>query len=532
MFHYFLNLNLRAKLIWAMAVMTSIFIIVVTFIFIYKLHTTTNENHERFLRRDGEITGKSIAPGLDFGDKASVNDAYATVKGSLEFIISYDSEGKVFISFFKETQKEKAIQEVLDKNIKGWRNSRQKDWLFDESSYRIYILPVVNSVGNEIGVLALGASTDPIYSELRGNLISGSILLIVFIGLSIMLAYALSNIFSKPISGIVERIKDISEGEGDLTKRIQVNTKDEIGELAQAFNMFVDKLQNMIRQIAGTTNLLNNSVTLINSLSNKVADGAEQQSNKATVVAVASEEMSSTIMQNSSNTNDAVELTRSAHEAVRMGRYVVNDTKKGLDRISSMVSESAQTILELGKTTAQIGRVVEVINDITDQINLLSLNASIEAATAGEYGRGFAVVAEEIKKLAERTNQSTTEITLMIEKIQKAMADSIRSMERGTKEVERGRELGNKTVEAFNDILQANNQVMEMISSISTASNEQNRTAEEISNNIENIATIAKTTAEGVRKIDIETDELSAQTNTLKSLVGQFKLENHETPQA
>ncbi len=527
MLHYFMNLNLRSKLIWTMAVLTSVVIIVVTFIFIYKLHTTTDGNHERFLRRDGEITGKSIAPGLDFGDKASVSDAYATVKGSLEFIISYDAEGKMFLSYFRETAKEKMIQEVMEKNIKKWRNSRQKDWLFDELNYRVYILPVVNSVGNEIGVLALGASTDSIYSELRANILFGVILLILAIGISILLAYVLSNIFSKPISGMVERIQDISEGEGDLTKRIQVDTHDEIGDLAQAFNAFVDKLQSMIRQIANTSNLLGNSVALINSLTNKVADGAEQQSNKATVVAVAAEEMSSTIMQNSSNTNDAVELTRSAHEAVRMGRYVVNDTKKGLDRISAMVSESAQTILDLGKTTAQIGRVVEVINDITDQINLLSLNASIEAATAGEYGRGFAVVADEIKKLAERTSQSTTEITQMIEQIQKAMADSIRSMERGTKEVERGRELGNKTVEAFNDILQANNQVMEMISSISTASNEQNRTAEEISTNIENIASIAKTTAEGVRRIDIETEELAKQTNTLKTLVGRFKLNGH-----
>ncbi len=510
-----------------MASFAASFIVLVTVIFTIKMYSSSVTMQENFLIREGEITSKSIAPGLDFGDKASVNDAYSAVKTNLDFIISYDVDGKVFLAYIREGKDEKRIHAFLEQEIKTWKTNKQKNYIFEGEGDLCFILPVVNNVGNEIGTLILGTSTDPIYSELRDQIIFSLVLFVFVVAGGIGAAFALSKMFINPITTIIERLKDISEGEGDLTKRIEVHTKDEIAELAEVFNAFVAKLQEMIRRIAVTTEQINNSVVMINSNASHVADGAELQSNKATVVAVAAEEMSATIVQNSSNTNDAVELTKSAHEAVRIGRYVVNDTKKGYEKISTVVSESAQTILELGKTTAQIGRVLEVINDITDQINLLSLNAAIEAATAGEYGKGFAVVADEIKKLAERTNQSTTEIQQLIETIQKAMANAIRSMERGTKEVERGRELGNKTVEAFSDILQANNQVMEMITSISSSSQEQNRTAEEISNNIENIATIAKSTAEEIKKINIETEELAGRTKQLKSLVARFKLKDH-----
>lgn len=525
MIHYLKNLNLRAKLIWTLAGFAAFFSIVITVIFALRLYSTSFEMQEGFLIREGEITSKSIAPGLDFGDKASVNDAYATVKANLDFIVSYDNEGKVFLSWFRQGKNEKNLLPVLETEMKAWKKNRQKNYIFETDDALCFITPVVNQVGNEIGTLILATSTEPIYSDLRQQIFFSLVLFLLVVGIGILAAFWLSNMFVNPIRTIVERLKDISEGEGDLTRRIEIQTQDEIGQLAQAFNVFVDKLQEMIRRIAVTTEQINNSVTLINTNASHVAQGAEQQSNQATVVAVAAEEMSATIEQNTTNTNDAVELTKTAHEAVRIGRYVVNDSKKGYEKISSVVSDSAQTILELGKTTAQIGRVLEVINDITDQINLLSLNAAIEAATAGEYGKGFAVVADEIKKLAERTNQSTTEIQQLIETIQKAMAEAIRSMERGTKEVERGRELGNKTVEAFNDILQANNQVMEMINSISTSTQEQNRTAQEISNNIENIASIARTTAEEMKKINIETKELAGRTKQLKELVMRFKLE-------
>jgi methyl-accepting chemotaxis protein len=436
----------------------------------------------------------------------------------------------MFSTYAKQAKDENAISDLLKEQITEWKNSKKKNWTFNEKGMNCIIIPVLNSVGNEIGSLAIGASTEPISAQLRQYIFFSGGLLIVAVGIGLFVAYILSNIFVMPITKIVERMRDIAEGEGDLTKRITIESTDEIGELGTIFNAFVQKLHELIQQVAKASQQIASSVELISKSTSRVAEGAEKQSNQTTLVAVAAEEMSATIVQTSTNTSDAVGLSKEAHEAAQRGREVVADTVTGLQNISSVVSDSAQTLLELGKTVAQIGTVVEVINDIADQINLLSLNASIEAATAGEYGKGFAVVANEVKSLAEGTTHSTTEISQMIDKIQHAMANAIRAMERGTSEVEKGRELGAKTAEALSDILKANNQVMEMITNISVSAQQQSHTAEEISRNIENIANITKTTAQGVRQIDSTSEILVNQTSLLKTLVERFKLEgNHRS---
>ncbi|NUM80980.1 methyl-accepting chemotaxis protein [bacterium] len=527
MLKYFNNLKLRAKFMIGISSFAAFFMFVVTLIFTIKMYQASVANQEIFLEKQADITAQSIGPGLDFGDKASVMDAFAPIKGSLEFIIVYDNQGAAFATHFRQGLEVKDVEELIKSNTELWRKSGRADWLFDGPNMQCIVRPVKNSVGNEIGTLVMAASDDPIMSQLRSDIFFSIGLLIVTVSAGLGGAYAFSNVFAKPISTIVERLRDIAEGEGDLTKRLDIKAKDEVGELAQMFNLFVDKLQDLIRQVQTASTQIGSSVEVISSTTTTVADGADKQSNQATLVAVAAEEMSATIVQTSSNTSDAVNISKQAHDAAKRGREVVDDTVQGLQRISSVVSDSAKTILELGKTVAEIGKVVEVINDITDQINLLSLNASIEAATAGEYGKGFAVVADEVKKLAERTSQSTTEISHMIESIQKAMANAIRAMERGTKEVDKGQELGGKTAEALQDILQANNQVMEMITNISVSAQEQSHTAEEISKNIENIATITKNTADGVKQIDQTTEALVTQTSVLKALVGRFKLEQN-----
>jgi methyl-accepting chemotaxis protein len=530
MLKYLLNLKLRFKLMAGFGLFAAIFMGIVTLIFTIKLYNTSVENQNEMLKNYADITSKNISAGLDFGDKASVISAYEAVKGSLEFIVVYDASGNVFSTYAKQAKDENAIIELLKDQLVSWKTLKKKYWVFNDMSMNCIIIPVLNSVGNEIGSLAIGASTATISEQLRNYIWFSGGLLVVAVGLGLLVAYMMSNFFVMPITKIVERMRDIAEGEGDLTKRIELESTDEIGELGAIFNAFVGKLHELIKQVASASQQIGSSVELISKSTSRVAEGAEKQSNQTTLVAVAAEEMSATIVQTSTNTSDAVGLSKEAQDAAQRGRMVVEDTVTGLQNISSVVSDSAQTLLELGKTVAQIGTVVEVINDIADQINLLSLNASIEAATAGEYGKGFAVVANEVKSLAEGTTHSTTEISQMIDKIQHAMANAIRAMERGTGEVEKGRELGAKTAEALNDILKANNQVMEMITNISVSAQEQSHTAEEISRNIENIANITKTTAQGVRQIDSTSEILVNQTSLLKTLVERFKLEGNHRP--
>ncbi len=524
MFEWLRNIGLRAKLMLGIGLFATIFMIAVTAIFTAKLYDTSLNSQIEHLAQQAAITAQSVGPGLDFGDKASVMDVFAPLRDAAEFIIVYDPDANVFVEYFKNEDDRDEIIEVTPDYVQELRDYGDPSLEFDDFGMTCIIQTVTNSVGTEIGYLAMGISTDAIESEFQSHIVFGVVLFLIALSVGMGAAYWFSNVIVRPVRTVVDRLKDIAEGEGDLTKRLEYVSQDEIGLLAQAFNGFLDKLREMILQLAKASEQIGQNAEQINDNTGEVAAGSERQANQSTLVAVAAEEMSATILQTSSNTNDAVRLSKQAHDAVSRGRRVVTDTVKGLDQISGVVSESATTILALGKTVAQIGRVIEVINDVTDQINLLSLNASIEAASAGEYGKGFAVVADEVKKLAERTTTSTTEISQLIESIQRATANAIRAMEKGTHEVERGRVLGDKTAEALNEILEANSKVTEMITNISVSAQEQSHTAEEISKNIENIASITKETAEGVRQIDQSTESLVAQTDLLKSLVGRFKL--------
>ncbi len=524
MFEWLKNIGLRAKLMLGIGLFSTVFMITVTAIFTVKLYDTSLDSQIDHLAQQAGITAKSVGPGLDFGDKASVMDVFEPLRDAAEFIIVYDTDANVFVDYFKNEDDRVEVLEITPDYVQELRDYGDPSLEFDDFGMTCIIQTVTNSVGTEIGYLAMGVSTEAIEEEFQSHILFGVLLFVVALAVGMGAAYLFSNVIVRPVQTVVDRLKDIAEGEGDLTKRIDYVSQDEIGRLAQAFNEFLNKLREMIQQVARASEQIGRNAESINANTGEVAAGSEKQANQSTLVAVASEEMSTTILQTSSNTNDAVRLSKQAHDAVSRGRQVVSDTVKGMDKISEVVKESAGTILDLGKSVAQIGRVIEVINDVTDQINLLSLNASIEAASAGEYGKGFAVVADEVKKLAERTTASTTEISQLIESIQRATANAIRAMEKGTHEVERGRILGDKTAEALNEILEANNKVMEMITNISVSAQQQSHTAEEISKNIENIATITKETAEGVRKIDHSTESLVSQTNLLNSLVGRFKL--------
>lgn len=524
---YFLHLRLRTKMMAGYAAFGIFFMTLVAVVFLIRLYNTAVDAQERLLKRDAEITAQSISAALYFGDKASVLDEFSALKGLSEYVVTYDESGKLFATYFRDPAIEQAVVAMVGPEKERMHSEKQVFRFFEGQDMKCIVVSVQNSIGTEVGVLAIGVSTDVISSQLRADMGFAVVLLILTVSMGMVGAYIFSILIMQPITAVVDRLKDIAEGEGDLTKRMPVGVDDEIGQLSIAFNKFLDRLEQMIRQIADAGGQIGSSVGAINNITSTVADGAEKQSNQTTLVAVAAEEMSATIVQTSTNTSDAVQVSKTANEAVQRGKVVVDETVTGLQKIADVVSESARTILELGRTVAQIGTIVEVINDITDQINLLSLNASIEAASAGEYGKGFAVVADEVKKLAERTTQSTTEITHMIEKTQKAMADAVRAMERGTIEVERGRELGAKTSEALDDILRANNQTLEMITNIAVSAQEQSHTAEEISKNIENIAGITKTTSQGVRQIDNSLDSLINQTMLLKNMVERFKLRDN-----
>ena len=257
-----------------------------------------------------------------------------------------------------------------------------------------------------------------------------------------------------------------------------------------------------------------------------MAAGAQEQSSQATEVAGAVEQMTKTIYETTKNTVQATEASKNAGVIAKDGGRVVEETIVGMNRIAEVVRKSADTVQELGKSSDQIGEIVQVIDDIADQTNLLALNAAIEAARAGEQGRGFAVVADEVRKLAERTSKATKEIATMIKQIQKDTYDAVDSMQEGTRQVEDGKLLAEKAGASLEEIIVGAERVVDIVTQVAAASEEQSSAAEQISKNIESISTVTNESASGIQQIAHASEDLNRLTLNLQELIAQFKLDN------
>lgn len=377
-------------------------------------------------------------------------------------------------------------------------------------------------------VIGTGIYIDDVDAAWRESaLTAGGLALICLIPL-LVVSITTSRSTLLRLSDMVDRVKDIAEGERDLTKRIEVTTEDEIGELAKWFNTFMDKLHEILCQVSSNTESLAAAGNEIAASSREQAHGVESQKGQTDQVATAMQEMSSTVQQVSENSNAASAASQKASELARQGGKIVEETLSRMRAIADSVGTSAKQIQELGKRSDQIGQIIGVIDEIADQTNLLALNAAIEAARAGEQGRGFAVVADEVRKLAERTSKATKEIADMIRNIQVETKNAVTAMEAGTKEVELGVESTTMAGAALHEIIETNEHVGDMIAHIATAATEQSAATEQINGSIDQIAKITAVGAGAMQQTNQALEDLSALAQSLQQLVRQFRLSANE----
>jgi methyl-accepting chemotaxis protein len=366
-------------------------------------------------------------------------------------------------------------------------------------------------------------------SEGQYNFAMGSFqkVLIISIGVlaaavifSLLISFFMTKLIIAPIQKTIEVIEDISQG--NLTKRVDVVSHDEIGEMSNHFNAFVVKLHQAIVHVARSSNDVSSAANTLDSAAEQMAAGVEQAAAQVNSVATASEEMSTTSSEIAQNCVMAAKSSEKANGAAIEGEKIIQETVDVMKRINERVKESASIIKSLGTRSDQIGEVVGLINDVADQTNLLALNAAIEAARAGEHGRGFAVVADEVRKLAERTTEATKEIGDTIAAMQTETKNAVSSMEAGVKEVEVGSVEAEKSGDALNDILKQINAATVEINQIAVASEQQTATTNEIANNIQQISEAMHDTSKRIQDNASAASQLAGLSKDLQKLVGQF----------
>ncbi len=327
-----------------------------------------------------------------------------------------------------------------------------------------------------------------------------------------------------PIRRTADIMRDIAEGEGDLTRRIEVFSRDEVGQLSERFNAFAQKVHDLVSEVIRTTHDVAGAATEIAASSEEMARGMGDQKDQVLQISAAVEEMSASVVEVARKSTDAAENAEESGRVAEQGGAVVADTVETMRSIRESVSESARIVTELGRRGDEIGEIIAVINGIADQTNLLALNAAIEAARAGEHGRGFAVVADEVRKLADRTTQATEEVAKTIRAIQTETRVAVDQMDGGSRQVQAGVSRASEAGESLERITTRARDVAGMIQSIAAAAEQQSAAGTQIARGVENISAVTSEAAVGAAEAAMAAEQLSHKAEALQKLVGQFKV--------
>ncbi|ROO10233.1 chemotaxis protein [Pseudomonas fluorescens] len=372
--------------------------------------------------------------------------------------------------------------------------------------------------------IGLSVDKDQAFAMLSQFRTSAVIATVIAVAIIIALLGMLIRLLIQPLHVMTRAMEDIADGEGDLTKRLTIVNNDEFGILGTAFNRFVERIHGSIREVSSATGQVNEVALRVVAASNSSMYNSDQQASRTSSVAAAINQLGAAAQEIARNAAQASNQASDARGLAEDGQQVVDRSIKAMNQLSSMLSASSSNIESLNSKTVNIGQILEVITSISQQTNLLALNAAIEAARAGEAGRGFAVVADEVRNLAHRTQESAQQVQTMIEELQVGARESVSTMSDSQRHSKDSVEIANLAGERLNSVTQRIGEIDGMNQSVATATEEQTAVVESINVDITEINTLNQEGVENLQATLRACSDLEQQASRLKQLVGSFRI--------
>lgn len=494
-----------------------------------------------------EIAAGIVQYQISLKDQGNVNQALRDIRfGSAGYFFIYDSKGKnIFHALLPALEGQDKIDMTDPRGTKiivGLLNAAQRgDGHFSyyyqkpNTNEQIEKLSYVTMVPGTDWMLGTGAYIDDIEAVVEDYRItvteqmvdkSYGLLLIALLltGFTAFIIMIAAHRMVVPIQKMAENLNDIAKGEGDLTKRLLVKGEDEIAQLGQSFNLFVDKLQTIIGDVASATTKVKEAANAIHDQTKVMSSQLISHNNETDQVVTAITEMSSTASEVAQNTTQVAEATQAATGDVANAQRCVDASLEEIAGLMEQINHAAGSIQSLSEQSQKINSVLSVIGGIAEQTNLLALNAAIEAARAGEQGRGFAVVADEVRNLASRTQASTLEINEMLSALHKLVAQAVKTMEDSQQSCVRSVASSRAISESLGSVTSAVTAINDMSTQIATAATEQSSVTEEINRNVYAIQEIVNELLHSSQDAARISQTVSQEGTNLGKLVGQFKI--------
>lgn len=454
-----------------------------------------NQNWQLYTQGNLNIEERSLVESVEslFSDADTIIDEASSILISMGDTLQFDEDGDTLITDYNGDLFEyvdpiaSKVAMLIDMQLLIAQDERQKAQAIYDDSFRVFI------------IIAIIASIILVISGL-------------WVGKSI----------SGPLGELRRQIEKADRNK-DLTIIVNTDSNDEISQVASAFQRMLERFRVIISNVHQSSGQLEEYATALSNSTELTREGVKVQTRETDQVATASTEMTHAIEEVSRNAQQAADAANDANRETKDGSQVLNQAIESINSLANRINASSEVINRVENDSSAIGTVLDVIRGIAEQTNLLALNAAIEAARAGEQGRGFAVVADEVRSLAQRTQESTQEIQDMIERLQSGAQAAVKSMSEGTEEMSRTLEKATLAGKSLTSIAGSVALINDMNTQIATATEEQMTVSQEISRNVVNISDVAKSSEQSVAEVDHASTELKETSSRLSHMVNEFK---------